>query len=88
MYYPYMTIGNDFEVTHTGVFPDGTVQVHFEKPHRKLGFKVLNIELPTFRILSNEGFVDKRELDWIIQYCLDNQSLIMEYAKIGGVANA
>lgn len=38
MIYPFMTLKNKTEVTHTEMLPDGTVKVYFEQPHKVDGF--------------------------------------------------
>lgn len=90
MLYPYATLSDETEVAHSenklgnGEF---LVAVRFEKADEKYTFKVLEIELPTYRILKVNGFT-KDEAQKLLEYTRNNCSLILEYSQKGGMANA
>ena len=39
MMYPYMTLNDDTEITHSEMKPDGRVKVYFETPDDNGGFR-------------------------------------------------
>lgn len=38
MMYPFLTLDDETEITHSDVLPDGTVKVYVEKPDEKIVF--------------------------------------------------
>ncbi len=38
MMYPYMTLNDETEITHSELLPDGQVKVYIETPDQKDGF--------------------------------------------------
>jgi len=39
MMYPFLTLNDDTEITHSEMKDDGSVKVYIETPDEKLGFK-------------------------------------------------
>ena len=46
MIYPFMTLPDDTEITHTEMREDGTVKVYIETPDEKDGFHNVECILP------------------------------------------
>ena len=90
MLYAYATLSDETEVAHSenklgnGQF---LVTVRFERPDEKYTFKVLEVELPTYKILKVHGYT-KDEVKGLLGYTRNNCSLILEYSQKGGIANA
>ena len=60
MMYPYMTLADETEVTHSQVFEeDGIkkIEVYFERPTES-GFDSARCQLPSYTWLSREGYSD------------------------------
>ena len=83
MIYPYMTMKDNTEYTHSEMKPDGTVLVYVETPDEKDGFHSLICELPTYKIKELKGYSNK-EKEEIIERIKNNAHLIIEYSQIGG----
>lgn len=56
MFYPYITWGDGLQIAYSEVKRDGTVLVRFELPDERIGFKFLECELPTYRVVTNKGY--------------------------------
>lgn len=84
-YVPYMTLGEDLEVTHS-VTDEGNsdIMVYFEKPDPIYFFKNATINLNKMLVVSREGF-DDNEIRDLVDFCRDNRKSIMKYEKQGGV---
>lgn len=61
MIYPYMTMKDNTEYTHSEMKPDGTVLVYVETPDEKDGFHSLICELPTYKIKEIKGYSNKEK---------------------------
>ncbi len=82
---PYMTIGEDLEVTHSITDkqnPD--ILVYFEKPDSVYFFKNATINLNKMLVVSREGFDDEEMRD-LVDFCRNNKQSIIRYEKEGGV---
>ena len=49
MMYPFMTLSNDTEITHSEMKPDGSVKVYIETPDETGGFHSATCWLPEYR---------------------------------------
>ena len=49
MMYPYMTLNDDTEITHSEMKADGRVKVYIETPDEKNGFRHATCWLPDYR---------------------------------------
>ena len=85
MMYPYMTLNDDTEVTHSQVLTDGSVKVYIETPVEG-GFKNLTCILPMYQF-ENHGY-DADELKHWKEFVQNNAHIIMELAKGGGFVHA
>lgn len=86
MYYHYCTIMESIEVVHTPL-KNGYTTVHFEKPDKIYGFKTLDCVIPSYRVNNIVGFSDT-EVSELVTFCRNNASLLLKYAREGGIANA
>ena len=60
MMYPYLTLNDDTEITHSEVRPDGRVKVYIETPDEKDGFHAI------FQIIHGKAFTDILIRKWNI----------------------
>ena len=87
MMYPYMTLNDDTEITHSEEKPDGRVKVYIETPDEKDGFHFASCFLPKYDWKDIFGFTE----DEIKRYQLiveNNAHLIIELSQNGGFDNA
>ena len=87
MMYPFMTLNDDTEITHSEMKPDGKVKVYIETPDIKDGFHNATCWLPEYTWENIEGY-SKTELNYFQQLIKDNAHLIMEFSQEGGILNA
>jgi len=65
MMYPFMTLDNEAEITHSEYMDDGRVKVYVEKADEKDGFHHLTCYLPSYEITDVYGFERKnRKNTW------------------------
>lgn len=87
MMYPYMTLKDDTEITHSEVKEDGRVKVYIETPDEKDGFHHAVCWLPEYEWQDIEGY-SEAEMEAFRTLVRNNAHLIMEFAADGGVLNA
>ena len=87
MFYPYCTIHDNIEVTHTPLNKDGKTLVHIEVPDAKYCFKTVDILVPSYVVSNVIGMTDDEINGWV-EYCRVNASLLIMCAAQGGIANA
>ena len=63
MMYPYLTLNDDTEITHSEVRPDGRVKVYIETPDEKDGF---HDATAIFQIIPRKAFTDILIRKWNI----------------------
>ena len=85
--YPFLTLNNDTEITHSEMKPDGRVKVYIETPDEKDGFHNAICWLPEYRWESINGYTED-EMDYLKRLIRDNAHLIIEFSQDGGVLNA
>ena len=86
MMYPYMTLNDDTEITHSEMKADGRVKVYIETPDEKDGFHDATCWLPEYD-WTVHGYSEK-EMVFFRQLVRDNAHLIIEFSQEGGVLNA
>ena len=86
MMYPYMTLNDDTEITHSEMKADGRVKVYIETPDEKDGFHDATCWLPEYD-WTVHGYSEK-EMGFFRQLVRDNAHLIIEFSQEGGVLNA
>lgn len=86
MMYPYMTLNDDTEITHSEMLPDGKVKVYIETPDEKNCFHSMTCYLPSYRI-EVDGYSEK-EINYFMDIIKSTANLIIEFSKEGGFMNA
>ena len=87
MMYPYLTLNDDTEITHSELHNDGRVKVYIETPDEKAGFHNAVCWLPKYEWEDINGYSDQ-EIAFFEELLQNNAHLIIEFAKDGGVLNA
>lgn len=87
MMYPYMTLNDDTEITHSEMKSDGRVKVYIETPDKRDGFHNATCYLPNYEWEEIFGYSDT-EMEFFKQLVRNNAHLIMEFSKEGGMLNA
>lgn len=87
MMYPFMTLDDEAEITHSEYKDDGRVKVYVEKADEKDGFHHMTCYLPGYEITDVYGFA-KEEQDKYMEVIRSTAHLIMEFSKDGGFENA
>ena len=86
MMYPYITLADDTEITHSHLIErEGTqsVEVHFERPTED-GFISARCVLPSYEWKFNEGF-QPHALALFDEFLRHNAHLLYRYAAQGGI---
>jgi len=87
MMYPYITLNNDTEITHSEMKPDGRVKVYIETPDAEDGFHSAVCWLPDYKWESIEGY-NESEMSYFKQLIQNNAHIIIELSREGGILNA
>ena len=87
MMYPYMTLHDDTEITHSEMLPDGRVKVYIETPDLKDGFHNATCYLPDYMWDDINGY-SEAEMAYFRELIRNNAHLIMEFSREGGFTNA
>ncbi len=87
MMYPYITLNNDTEITHSEMKPDGRVKVYIETPDAKDGFHSAVCWLPDYKWENIEGY-NESEMAYFKQLIQNNAHIIIELSREGGILNA
>lgn len=87
MMYPFMTLNDETEITHSEMKADGQVKVYIETPDEKDGFHNAVCWLPEYRWEDVSGYTEP-EMTYFKQLIRNNAHLIMEFSRDGGVLNA
>ena len=87
MMYPFMTLNDNTEITHSEMKPDGKVKVYIETPDEKYGFLHATCWLPEYKWedISHYSGEQIKGLEEIIR---STAHLIMEFSQEGGFENA
>ena len=84
MMYPYITLNDDTEITHSEMKEDGCVKVYIETPDINDGFHNVVCWLPDYAWENNNGYSES-ELAYFKQLIKNNAHAILEFAQDGGV---
>ena len=87
MMYPYLTLNDDTEITHSEMKEDGSVKVYIETPDETGGFHRATCWLPGYRWEDVNGYTDA-EMAFFKDLIRNNAHLIMEFSQDGGVLYA
>lgn len=85
MIYPFMTLNDETEITHTEMQNDGRVKVYMETPIYG-GFKDAVCWLPEYK-WENNGYSES-ELNYLKDIINSTSHLILEFAQTGGFDSA
>ena len=70
MLYPYIELPDETIITHSEIKEDNTVLINFEQPVES-GFREARIELPSYKLLYNEGF-DAEQIAFFEEFAAGN----------------
>ncbi len=87
MMYPYLTLNDDTEITHSEMMPDGRVKVYIETPDEKDGFHNAVCWLPEYKWENISGYSDE-EMQFFKQLIRNNAHAIIDFSQDGGVLYA
>lgn len=87
MMYPFLTLADETEITHSEMKSDGTVKVYIETPDENDGFHNAVCWLPEYRWEDVNGYSDE-EIEEYKELIKNNAHLIMEFSTKGGFKNA
>lgn len=87
MMYPFLTLNDETEITHSEMQPDGSVKVYIETPDEKDGFHSATCYLPEYRWVDIHGYSNK-ELELFREIVRNNAHLILDFSRKGGVLRA
>ena len=87
MMYPFLTLNDDTEITHSEMKPDGQVKLYIETPDTVDGFHHAVCYLPGYTWTEINGY-SETEMNYFKQLIRDNAHLILEFAQEGGILNA
>lgn len=89
MMYPYMTLIDETEITHSQILEVGgktVVEVHFERPTDN-GFDSARCVLPDYTWKFKDGYSES-ELQEFEKFLHYNAHLIFKFAQNGGISCA
>ncbi len=84
MMYPFMTLDDGTEITHSEMLPDGQVKVYVEKPDEKDCFHHATFFLPSYEEGEHFGF-SADETAQYLDIIRSTAHLILEFSQQGGV---
>jgi len=87
MMYPFLTLADDTEITHSEMLSDGSVRVYIETPDEHDGFHHVTCYLPEYRWGNAHGY-SAEELERLKRLVRNNAHLILEFSQKGGVLHA
>lgn len=87
MMYPFMTLNDDTEVTHSEMHADGRVKVYIETPDEENGFHNAVCWLPDYTWEYVHGYSDE-QMSYFRDLIRNNAHLILEFSQDGGILNA
>ena len=80
MMYPFMTLNDDTEITHSEMKPDGLVKVYIETPDDKGGFHNATCRLPDYTWENIYGYTEK-EIALLRQFIRNNDNVILKFSQ-------
>lgn len=86
MMYPYLTLNDDTEITHSEMNADGRVKVYIETPDEQGGFRNATCYLPDYTWENISGY-SAVEIEYFKRLIRDNAHLILEFSQEGGILN-
>ena len=86
MMYPFMTLNDDTEITHSEMKPNGRVKVYIETPDEKCCFKHATCWLPDYEWEDIFQYSDE-EISRFDEIIHSMAHLIIEFSQEGGFDN-
>lgn len=83
MMYPFMTLNDDTEITHSEMKPDGRVKVYIETPDDLGGFHNATCWLPDYKWEDIKGY-SYIEMNYFNEFIHSVAHLIIELSQEGG----
>ena len=83
MMYPFLTLDDDTEITHSAFLPNETVKIYIEKPDETDGFHHMTLFLPDYHIEEVFGF-QKTEVEKYLKIVRSTAHLILDFSRQGG----
>ena len=87
MMYPFLTLNDETEITHSEMKEDGQVKVYIETPDIKDGFHNAVCWLPAYKWEKINGY-SETEMAFFQELIQDNAHAILDFSQNGGVLNA
>ncbi len=87
MMYPFLTLDDETEITHSDFLPAGKVKVYIEKPDEKDCFHHMTCYLPDYSVEEVFGFGEE-EVKKYMEIIRSTAHLILEFSRTGGFENA
>ena len=87
MMYPFMTLNDDTEITHSEMREDGRVKVYIETPDERDGFHNAVCWLPDYTWEQINGYSES-QMQYFRELLRNNAHLILEFSQDGGVLSA
>ena len=87
MMYPYLTLRDDTEITHSEMRQDGRVKVYIETPDERDGFHHAVCWLPGYEWEDIQGY-STSEMAYFRQLIRNNAHAILEFSRDGGILYA
>ena len=87
MMYPFMTLNDDTEITHSEMREDGRVKVYIETPDENDGFHNAVCWLPDYTWEQINGYSES-QMQYFRELLRNNAHLILEFSQDGGVLSA
>ena len=87
MMYPFLTLDDGTEITHSEKLDDASVKVYIEKADEKDCFHHATCYLPSYRWEDVFGF-SEGEMERYQEVVESTAHLMLEFAETGGLLNA
>ena len=87
MMYPFLTLQDDTEITHSEMKADGRVKVYIETPDQKVCFKHATCYLPEYQWEDIYEY-SSEDIDRFFEIIQSTAHLIMEFSQEGGFEHA
>ena len=87
MMFPFMTLDDETEITHSEMLDNGTVKVYLEKPDEQDCFHYATCYLPDYR-WENIVVFSEEEMNRYREVIESTAHLIIEFSQEGGFDHA
>ena len=87
MMYPYLTLNDQTEITHSEMKEDGSVKVYIETPDDNGGFHSAVCWLPQYKWEAIHGYTEN-DMAFLQELVRNNAHLILSFSQDGGVLHA